>query len=133
MEVADYLLTSSVIGVMAQRLARRVCASCRREEKIPEALRRRVGEAGNGLTVQWRGTGCPHCMGTGYLGRTGLFELMVVDDATRRQILTEPSGPAIRKVAVAGGMVTMIADGISKVAEGVTDLEEIFRVTIEES
>jgi general secretion pathway protein E len=104
MGIEPFLLSSSLLGVLAQRLVRKVCKHC-------------------------QGTGCTHCGQTGYAGRTGIFELLVTDDALRAQIHAKQSEASIRDAAVAGGMVLMREDGERLVQLGITKPEELLRVT----
>jgi general secretion pathway protein E len=77
----------------------------------------------------YRGKGCPACLNTGYLGRTGIFELMMIDDSIQNLILKTSDANAIKRKAVERGMVTLRENGAQKVVEGVTTIEEVFRVT----
>jgi general secretion pathway protein E len=104
MGIEPFLLSSSLLGVLAQRLVRKVCTHC-------------------------QGTGCAHCGQTGYAGRTGIFELLVTDDALRAQIHAKQAEANIREAAVAGGMVLMREDGERLVQLGITKAEELLRVT----
>jgi len=104
MGVEPFLLSSSLLGVLAQRLVRKYCSSC-------------------------QGAGCEHCGHTGYAGRTGVFELLVVQDAIRAQIHNQAAEADIRAQAIAGGMALMRDDGERLVREGVTSREEVLRVT----
>ena len=130
MGIEPFLVTSSVIAILAQRLVRVVCDNCKEEYgPDPEAME------GIGLTPEmiegkriFRSRGCPVCLNTGYLGRTGIFELMLIDDEIRNLILKTSDSNTIKQKAVEKGMVTLSRDGAQKVAEGVTTAEEIFRV-----
>jgi general secretion pathway protein E len=113
MGVEPFLLSSSLLGVLAQRLVRKLCEYCKRED----------GEH------RWHPVGCEHCGSTGYKGRTGVYELMVVNDAVQTLIHGRASEHDIIDAAVANGMRSMREDGERLVAEGVTSLEEVVRVT----
>ncbi|MGE5506297.1 MAG: type II secretion system ATPase GspE [Actinomycetota bacterium] len=126
MGIEPYLLTAAVSGLAAQRLVRRLCPSCRRAEAAPVELARRFG-----LDRLWRPTGCPDCGGSGYLGRTGLVEVLALDDAIGRLVLRRADVADIHQAARTAGMRTMFEDGIDKVAAGVTSLEEVMRATRE--
>lgn len=132
MGVEPFNISASVIGVLAQRLVRRVCSECKRPTNAdPEVLRRLgIGERElRGASLQ-RGAGCPRCGGTGYKGRMGIHELMVVDDPIRRAIGTRQTAAEIREVATAqSGMKTLRQDGIEKALHGLTTLEEVLAVT----
>jgi len=116
---------------MAQRLVRTVCPTCR-QAYVPET----EALAEIGLTaadlpdgVAYRGAGCAECMETGYWGRTGIYELLIVDENVRQGILERKSASAIKAEAVKGGLVTLRADGAAKVAAGVTTIDEVLRQT----
>ncbi|AOY97539.1 type II secretion system protein GspE (plasmid) [Cupriavidus sp. USMAA2-4] len=112
MGVEPYLLSSSLLGVLAQRLVRRLCPACRRPQD-----------------GRWHAVGCERCGPTGFQGRSGVYELLVVDDAVRRQIHQQAADAEIRAAAVAGGMLTMREDGQRWIDAGQTTLEEVLRVT----
>jgi general secretion pathway protein E len=132
MGVEDYLLGSSLLGVLAQRLVRRVCKKCRHTvEMAPEVLREIGG--GNGMAFDvYEGKGCEECAQTGYRGRAGIYELLLVSDAVRQLILSRSSADAIRDAAIKQGMRTLRDDGWRTVREGVTTVAEVVRVTQEE-
>ena len=127
MGVEGFLVSSSLIGVAAQRLIRRVCPACSAEyTPSPDefALWREFRtEAGSFR----RGSGCGHCGGTGYRGRTGVFEVLPVTDGIKRLITGRASSQQIREQAISEGMISMRADAVSKVAEGLTTLAEVMR------
>jgi general secretion pathway protein E len=136
MGVQDYLLSSSLLGVLAQRLVRRLCPSCRKEipftdlEDLTEELNLREG---NSLTTVWEAVGCNVCSGTGYLGRVGIFELLPVTSEICKVIVQRADAGAIRGLAVRQGMRLLREDGWDKVRRGVTPLAEVLRVTREEA
>lgn len=117
MGVEPFLLASSLRGVLAQRLVRRLCTQCRRAEVD-----------GEGRTV-WRAVGCAACANSGYRGRTGIHELFVVDERVRALIHEGQGEPALREAARRAGMRNLREDGQRWVDSGVTTLEEILRVT----
>ena len=130
MGVEPFLITSTLNAVLAQRLVRRLCLHCREEVKIDEP----TGLSGKTLghaPRHWRAHGCPGCQGTGYLGRVAVLELLPVNDAISRLIMERGQAQEIEAAAVASGMRTMLEDGASKVAAGLTTVEEILRVTRE--
>jgi len=132
MGVEDYLLASSLLGVLAQRLVRRVCVKCRqRAELAVEAMREIAGSGGGELQV-WEGTGCEECAQTGYRGRSGIYELLPVSEAIRQLILKRSSADVVKDAAVRQGMRTLREDGWHKVRTGVTTVGEVVRVTQEE-
>jgi len=114
MGIEPFLLASSLLGVLAQRLVRRLCVHC----KLPDP-------SGIGMHAP----GCAHCAGTGYSGRTGIYELLVVDDPIRALIHAGAPDTEVRQAAEAGGMVVMRADARRWLDTGVTSQEEILRVT----
>jgi len=132
MGVEDYLVTSTLNGVAAQRLVRRLCQACRRQEPaLPELIEHLGLErfAPEGPVALWHAVGCEQCNGTGYRGRTGVVELLVVDDAIRRLILRRAEAKELQRAALEGGMVSMYEDAMRKAIDGVTTVEEVLRVT----
>ncbi|MDR7446593.1 MAG: type II secretion system ATPase GspE [Armatimonadota bacterium] len=130
MGIEPFLITSSVIGVLAQRLARTICPKCKEAYRPPREAVRRLSEelAEEKDLVLYRGAGCDFCRQTGYKGRTGVYELLVVSDRIRERVVRRASANEIREVARSEGFRTMRDDGIRKVLEGVTTIEEILRV-----
>lgn len=124
--IEPYLLTSSVRGVIAQRLVRKICTHCKEEKKISLALQRNLGLEGTSI---YQGRGCRLCHNTGYRGRIGIFETMILDDFIKELILSNASVTALREAAVDAGMKTLRESGIEKVKEGITTVDEILRVT----
>ena len=132
MGVEDYLLTSTVNGVLAQRLVRTLCRHCRRpNEALPEliedlGLRSYVP---SGPVVLYQAVGCPECSGTGYRGRTAILEFLTISDPVRRLILKHADAGELQAIAISEGMRTMFQDGVEKALAGVTTLEDVLRVT----
>ena len=129
--VENFLLSSTIRGILAQRLVRVLCPNCR--EPDPEAMNREEIEV-LGIdcrTVLYRGRGCEKCSQTGFFGRTGIFELLLVTDEIRRMIIKREDANQIRSAAREQGMRTLMEDGIRKVVEGKTTLGEVLRVTQE--
>ena len=131
MGVEEYLLPSSLIGVLAQRLVRTICGKCRAPRDISQAFReeilRETGFAAEGdLRI---GKGCDACGGTGYRGRLGIFELLTVNEEIKDLIMARADAGAIRERAVANGMTLLRDDGWDKVRHGITTIEEVLRVT----
>ncbi len=122
--VEPYLMSSTLLGVMAQRLVRRICPACQEGRRPPAELHARYPE----LTVVYRGRGCRQCRQTGYSGRIGLFELFVVDEVMRTKVVAHRSADVLRTLAVQRGMRLMRDDGLAKVQQGLTTLEELDRV-----
>lgn len=129
MGIEAYLLGSAVRAVLAQRLVRRLCPACRRPGEASAEQVQALGPAGErvrGRTV-WRAEGCSACLG-GYRERTGLYELLVVDAGLQEAIRRRDDAASLRAQATRQGMRTLIEDGIDKVLEGVTSLDELLRV-----
>ncbi|HNZ18115.1 MAG TPA: type II secretion system ATPase GspE [Candidatus Hydrogenedentes bacterium] len=131
MGIEPFLVSSSTIAIMAQRLVRRVCPECREEyEPKPESwveLGLRADDA-KGLTA-WRGTGCDKCQGRGYYGRIGIFELLVMSPQIQELTLKGVDSNVIKREAVREGLRTLRADGAAKVRAGISTIEEVLRVT----
>ena len=127
--VADYLVSGTLQGILAQRLVRLICDSCRTEyQPSPETVAALCGDAPQGLRLT-RGAGCPECRGTGYRGRTGLFELVVMTDEMREAIAGHARRPDLVSIAKSQGTIPLRADGWAKVQAGLTTVEEVVRVT----
>jgi general secretion pathway protein E len=129
--IEPFLVASSVNGVLAQRLVRRICPACARPATAAAAELARLGIPADADTSGLRiGSGCDECRHTGYRGRVGLFELLTVDEAVRHDIATVAPASRIAATAIAGGMRSLHADGVSRALAGVTTLEEVARVTM---
>ncbi len=132
MGIEPFLISSSVLMSCAQRLVRRVCTNCREEfVPEPEMFTKLNMEPIEGATF-YHGTGCDRCKGRGYLGRVALIEALPVSETVRRLIIKRASASAIKNQAVSEGMKTLRVVGIEKAAEGITTLEEVWRVTSED-
>ncbi|MCE5190982.1 MAG: Flp pilus assembly complex ATPase component TadA [Actinomycetia bacterium] len=133
MEVAPYITSSALVGVVAQRLARRLCPKCKKRMKVSREVLLAAGfseaEVAGGLKL-YAPVGCDDCTGTGYRGRIGLFEVMEMNDELERLFLRQAPSERLREAAIASGMVTLRRDALDKVASGITSLEEINRVII---
>lgn len=130
MGVENYLVSSTLMGVMAQRLVRKICSNCKETYPAPDDIKAVLGP---NVTTLTKGTGCPECMNTGYRGRIAVFELLVIDDDIRDLVLARASSREIKEKAVSLGMRTLYEDGIEKVKRGITTVEEVLRVTQVES
>lgn len=130
MGVEPFLVSSSVIGVLAQRLVRIICKDCKEEYTPAEEELRKINLSGDFRF--YRGKGCLRCMNTGYKGRIGIFELMCMDDKIRSLTISKTPAEEIRKQCINSGMATLKEDGIRKIKEGITTVEEVLRVTQEE-
>ncbi len=126
MGIEPYVLTSAVTGVLAQRLVRRVCEKCKQPTPIPENLKPAFG--GNLPKTVYRGTGCPDCRGIGYRGRTGIYELLTMDQQVRRLLYAKASEDEIQSAASDQGMATLREQALELVREGTTTLDEVIRV-----
>jgi general secretion pathway protein E len=132
MGVEDYLLASSLLGVLAQRLVRQLCAVCKAPVPLrPELLAEIHAKSEHAISV-FDSVGCPQCAGTGFRGRSGIYELFGVDDEIRKLIISRASSDLIKAAAVAAGMRTLREDGWVKVRGGVTTVAEVLRVTQDE-
>lgn len=123
--IAPYLIASTVDAILAQRLVRTVCRDCREECRVANV------HAADLLLpeIAWRGRGCAQCHGTGYRGRTGIYELLIVDDHVRVEVMRRGGAADLRRIATAGGMQSLYEDGLRQVRAGLTTLEEVLRVT----
>ncbi|HEY2030748.1 MAG TPA: type II secretion system ATPase GspE [Myxococcales bacterium] len=137
MGVEPFLVASSLMGILAQRLVRVLCKDCREAYlPTPEELKEigltqtKVREATGGMI--YRPVGCSSCNNTGYRGRNGIYEMMLVDDDVRQLILKNVDSGTIKKAAVSKGMLTLMDDGASKVLMGVTSIAEVLSVTQED-
>ncbi len=130
MGVEPFLISASVVGVLAQRLARRICPECKREWDPPEDMLRVFGwdPSQNGDQVFYRGAGCDYCRQTGYKGRIGLFEFMVVNSEIQELVVRRAPLADIREAARANGMRALKEDGFRKVLLGITTPDEVQRV-----
>jgi type II secretory ATPase GspE/PulE/Tfp pilus assembly ATPase PilB-like protein len=124
MGVENYLITSSLVAVLAQRLVRVICKNCKQRGDIvisPE-----------GESVQtWYGAGCPECHGRGYTSRVGIFEMMTLDDEMRKLIMSNADASVLTQAARRNGMRNLREDGWMKIREGVSTVDEVMRVTQE--
>jgi general secretion pathway protein E len=131
MGIEPFLVTSSVVAILAQRLVRTLCSACKEAYVPDEESLQNIGIAADmisGKTI-YRGVGCPSCLKTGYRGRTGIFEMMMLTDTVKNLILRTSDANAIKRSGVEQGMVSLRQDGAAKVLAGVTTIEEVFRVT----
>ena len=133
MGIEPFLLASSVQGIMAQRLVRTVCAGCRRPVKVVKAMAQKFeayGIPADSLKLA-KGEGCDACNNSGYKGRAGIHELMVMTDEMRRLVLEKASSTILKELALSEGLRTLYHDGLIKVADGLTTLEEVLRVAVD--
>ena len=135
MGVDDYLLTSTINGILAQRLVRTLCTQCRQPymalpEVVAEMQLRRYSQ--DEPIMLFRAVGCEHCSGTGYMGRVSILEMLVMSDGIRAMVMRHVTAGEIRQQALAEGMQTMYENGLRKAVAGITTIEEVLRVTREE-
>lgn len=131
MGLEDYLLTSTVNGILAQRLVRQLCPQCRESHPVLPEIEHELGlrqYQPNGQLHLWHAKGCSACGNTGYKGRIAIHEFLVMDDALRRLILKHEDAGVLQEQARKSGMRTMYEDGLMKALKGVTTLEEVLRV-----
>ncbi|OLE84616.1 MAG: hypothetical protein AUF76_02860 [Acidobacteria bacterium 13_1_20CM_2_65_9] len=128
-----YVIAGAIIGVVAQRLVRRLCVHCRRQYTPPaETLRAlNIADADAATIPFYKSVGCDQCNHTGYRGRIGLYEVMRITDKLRRLIASRAPEDQVREAAIGGGMITLGEDGLAKVKSGITTPEELLRVVTE--
>jgi len=130
MGVEPFLIASSVIGILAQRLGRRICQNCKEPYRPPAEALHRVGFTVEDMenVVFYRGRGCEQCRHTGYRGRMGIFEMMLINEEIADLTVKRAPLSEVRNAALANGMKTLKMDGFQKVLEGTTTVEEVMRV-----
>jgi type II secretory ATPase GspE/PulE/Tfp pilus assembly ATPase PilB-like protein len=129
MGIESFLISSALLGILAQRLVRVICTQCKESCPIDPKTLLEMEIDDSSPPNAFRGKGCDHCNETGYRGRTGIYELLVIDDEIRKMILAHASSHDIRERAIQLGMTTLRQDGWRKILEGITTVEEIIRVT----
>ena len=132
MDVETFLISSSVIGVIAQRLVRVICEKCKEEytpgKNVLSGLNIKDDSKNDGKIKLYRGTGCSFCKNTGYYGRTSIYELIVLDEEIRALIISKASSNVIKDAAIKKGMKTLKDSGLEKAMQGITTIEEVLRV-----
>jgi general secretion pathway protein E len=132
--IEPYLISSSLLAVLAQRLVRKVCSECCEERSISDQEQQFLRQAANnnqpGRNILKHGRGCPNCRETGYRGRIGLFELLAIDDEIRSRIQERSNASEIRDTALCRGMKLLRDDGAVKILRGATTVDEVGRVTV---
>ncbi|MFH0752947.1 MAG: ATPase, T2SS/T4P/T4SS family, partial [Candidatus Omnitrophota bacterium] len=134
MNVEPFLVSSSLTGIIAQRLVRCICAECKEPFIIPDGLGQRLAAAG--VTVPqkaWYGKGCKHCHETGYHSRIAVFEMMVMTTELMDMIVANVPTSTLREQARKDGMTSIMEDGLEKVGRGVTTMEEVLRIAVLEN
>ncbi|HEB75314.1 MAG TPA: type II/IV secretion system protein [Nitrospirae bacterium] len=129
MNIEPFLLSSSLLLVIGQRLVRKICPDCREEVEVEDEIREIFLAKGFELERCFRGRGCEKCFGTGYKGRIGIYEFLDLDDEIRKLIMRKASSTEIKTLAVKQGMQTMFAKGVELIRGGVTTPEEVITVT----
>lgn len=129
MGIEPFLIASSLLGVLAQRLIRKLCSECKEPYPADGAELKELGLSEG--TNLWRGRGCTNCMQSGYKGRTGIFELLRMDNEVRTLLTSGADSVRIKEAAVKNGMSTLFADGVRKACGGTTTINEVMRVTQE--
>ncbi len=129
MGVEPFLISSSVIGILAQRLVRLICNNCKEKYTPPPEVLKDLGLESK--IDFYRGKGCEECKGTGYSGRSGIYELLILDEEIRKLVESKKSSDEIKKKAREKGMVFLREDGLERVTSGLTSPEEVLRVTME--
>ena len=124
-----YLIAASLNAAVAQRLVRRICPKCQESYQVPDGIRPYLERAGINVKDLVHGAGCDACRGSGYIGRVGIFEMLVVDEKFRQIINADASVASMRRAFHESGRDTLFDDGIKKVAKGLTTVEEVLRVT----
>ncbi len=130
MGIEPFLIASSALAILGQRLARKICDRCKKPYTATPDLLKNLGIA-TGSVKFYRGEGCPACKKTGYQGRVGLYELMDMTEAVRELIISKASSSAIKAAAAQSGFKTLRQEGLVKAASGLTSVEEVLRVTQE--
>jgi len=140
MDIQPFLISSTILGVIAQRLIRKICSDCRTpytaSDQDLQNLRVVSTEAelvGSSKVTLYRGQGCMNCKKTGYRGRNGIFEMLVPDRDIRKLILSKASSEQIETEATGKGMINLREDGLLKIKAGITTLDEVLRATQEVS
>jgi len=128
MGIPSFLVSSSVVAVMAQRLVRKLCPSCKVPYELPQDVAESLGL--DGFTTVYKPLGCDECRGTGYRGRTAIFEIMPMTEEIRRAVMTGATSDDLRAMAIRQGMRTLRVSGAKKVKDGITSADEVLSVTL---
>jgi type IV pilus assembly protein PilB len=127
--IDEYLIAASLNAALAQRLVRKICPKCKAKYKVPKNIRKYVNDSGVKPEHLFAGKGCDDCRGSGYVGRMGIYELLVIDDGFRDMINRDSSVSNMRRVFRQSGQPGLFEDGMIKVRQGLTTIEEVMRVT----
>lgn len=131
MGIEPYLLSSTILGVLAQRLVRKICPDCKMAYRPTDQELMMIGLTQKELNARiiYKGKGCSSCFNTGYKGRHGLYELMTLNNALKKQIVKSPDAVELRRIGVEGGMTTLLHNGVELVLQGITTCSEVLRST----
>ena len=129
LNIPPYLVSASLVAVLAQRLVRKICTNCKIQYNPPANLRKAVEKLGRKVSKFYRGTGCKKCRNTGYMGRIAIHELFIPNDETTSLINNQTNMKDLRAKAQENGMVPLQLDGIEKVKAGIVSVEEVLRIT----
>ncbi|NQT95313.1 MAG: Flp pilus assembly complex ATPase component TadA [Candidatus Omnitrophica bacterium] len=132
MGVEPFLVASSLIVAAAQRLCRKVCPNCKEPHEVTDSVIKRLGIEVKKNTVFYRGKGCNKCNGSGYFGRMGTLEILLIDEEIREMIIKKKSSDEIKEYAISKGMKTLRDNAFQKTVMGLTTIEEVLRITTEE-
>jgi len=134
MGIEPFLISSAIILILAQRLIRKICSECKEQIQVHPQLLIDLGVPPDEVKSfpVFKGKGCPICSGTGYKGRLGLYEVMLMKDEVKELILARSSTSEIKKEAIRMGMKTLRQSGIHKIKTGMTTIEEVLRATMED-
>jgi type IV pilus assembly protein PilB len=128
MGIEPYLIGAALNMVLAQRLVRRICPKCRAAYEPARNIRKALERMGHEFPQYYKGMGCKACRNTGYKGRLGVHEMLVISDQMRDAIVADPTIGNLRRIAACDSMITLGHDGFRKVREGMTTVEEIFHI-----
>jgi len=132
MGAAPYLVSSGIIGVLAQRLVRQICPQCKEPYTEDRETLVRLGLSTENELKLYRGRGCDYCGGTGYYGRVGIFELLTMNNKIKELVMSQTPTNILKEAAREAGMKTLREDGLEKVLQGITTIAEVMRVTSDE-
>jgi len=133
MGIEPFLVSSSVVAIIAQRLVRKICQECRTPYAPTVKECQKIGLKAEAKHTFFRGSGCSQCLNTGFKGRSGIYEILMIDDELREMIVSKADASEIKAKAISKGMLTLREDGAKRVTAGLTTTEEILRVTQEEN
>ncbi|MHC4619940.1 MAG: GspE/PulE family protein, partial [Planctomycetota bacterium] len=129
LDVATYLVSASLIAVLAQRLVRKICPNCKSEHEPPHSIRKAMKSLGSEVETFYRGVGCKKCRNTGFAGRIAIHELFVPDEEIIEMINDRASLKKLRDKALKKGMTPLQLDGVEKVKAGIVSIDEVLRTS----